>query len=198
MRERVEDLLLDMKDTSELMIDLAYSALFYGSKQIAQEVRTLEQDVDDTLLELQRAALDAVKQDALTTDEALVLLRVAQGAETFANSALEIADVVLRDVELHPVLRASIQESDSTITKVTLATTSEFVDQSLRDLELETDTGMRIIAVRRGRNWKSRVHGDFLLRADDLIVATGPHEAEEAFLARCDPSGLDEEEELPE
>ncbi|MCK4818456.1 potassium transporter TrkA, partial [bacterium] len=38
----VKELLTEMKDTSELIVDLAYSALKFDSEDMAQEVRELE------------------------------------------------------------------------------------------------------------------------------------------------------------
>ena len=180
---QAQDVVLEMKDTSELMVDLAYSSVFYGSEGIAKEVHELEEDMGELLTELQRRVLEAVRNDELTNDHAMVLLRVAQSAEIIANSALEIADVVLRDVGLHPGLKAAIRESDSMITKVNLAPASTMVGRSLRDLELETETGMRVLAVKRRGRWNSGVEGDFVLQADDLLIASGPLEAEEEFLA---------------
>lgn len=185
---RIEELLLEMKDTSELMVDLAYSAVFYHSQSIAKEVAELEEDVGEALTELQRLTLEAVAAGGLPVDTAMVLIRVAQGAEVIANSALEIADVVLRDVELHPVMAEAIRMSDSTITKVTLHPRSEFAGRTLRESEFETETGMRVLAVKRDARWRSGVDGDFRLEAGDLVVASGPQEAEEELLLRCDPS----------
>lgn len=178
-----QDLVLEMKDTSELMVDLAYSSVFYHSEGIAKEVLELEENMGDLLTDLQKRVLEAVRNDELTNDHAMVLLRVAQSAEVIANSALEIADVVLRDVELHPVLKAAIHESDSMITKVSLTPGSSMCDRTLRDLELETETGMRILAVKRGTRWHTGVEGDFVLHAEDLLIASGPLEAEAEFLA---------------
>jgi len=185
--DRVEELLLEMKDTSELMVDLAYSAVFYDSKSIAREVQELEEDVGEHLTELQRLTLEAVRDGQLDIGHALVLLRVAQGAEQIADSALEIADVVLRDVELHPIIRESIRESDTTITKTTLGPACPFVGRSLRESELETETGMRIIAVKRGRKWESGMDGDYVLQAGDQVIATGPWDAEKGFLEMAAP-----------
>ncbi len=186
-KERIEELLLEMKDTSELMVDLAYSAVFYHSQSIAKEVAELEEDVGEHLTQLQRLTLEAVEAGTLPVDTALVLIRVAQGAEVIANSALEIADVVLRDVELHPVLAEAIRTSDSTITKATIHAESEFAGKTLRQAEFETETGMRVLAVKRHARWQSGVEGDFRLEANDLLIATGPQEAEHEFLHRCDP-----------
>lgn len=185
--QRVEEILLEMKDTSELMVDLAYSSVFYDSQGIAHEVLELEEEVGEHLTEIQRLSLEAVRDGELSIDHAMVLLRVAQGAEVIANSALEIADVILRDVELHPVLAETIRESDSSVTKVNVAETSAYQQRSLGDLELETETGMRVLAVKRRGRWHTGVEGDFVLHAADLLVAAGPEEAIEAFLNAADP-----------
>lgn len=184
---RVEQIILEMKDTSELMVDLGYSSVFYDSEGIAREVLGLEEQMGTYLNELQRTSLEAVRDGELAVDHAMILMRVAQAAEVIANSALEIADVVLRDVEPHPVLAGAIQASDSAITKVTLAPASHYVDRALGDIELETETGMRVLAAKRKGRWHTGVGGDFVLRADDLLVAAGPAEAMESFLDACAP-----------
>jgi len=186
--KEVEDILLEMKDTSEMMVDLAYSSVFYDSEGIAHEVQELEEEMGEQLTLLQRRSLEAVQAGELDIDHALILIRVAQAAEVIANSALEIADVVLRDVELHPILSQAIQDSDSSITKVRLQAQSPLCGQSLRELELETETGMRILCVKRQGRWNSRVDGAFVLEADDLLIATGPLEAEEEFLSQAAPN----------
>lgn len=187
-RRSVEETVLRMRDTSALMVDLAYSAVFYDSKQIGREVLDLEEDMGESLTELQRGALEAVRDGGLDIGHALVLLRVGQSAEMMANAALEIVDVVLRDVDLHPVLAESIRESDSAVTKVTLAPESDLAGRTLRELELETETGMRVVAVKRDRRWHSKdVDGDFGLQAGDLLIAAGPEESEAAFRQRVEP-----------
>ena len=39
---KIESMLLELKDTSEFMIDLAYSSLLYNNVEIAEEVEFLE------------------------------------------------------------------------------------------------------------------------------------------------------------
>ncbi len=195
-RADTEKLLLEMKDTSELMVDLAYSSVFYDSTNLAQVVQELELEMGGYLLKLQQETLEAVRDGELEIDAALVALRVAQAAEVIANSALEIADVILREVELHPVLAETIRASDSAITKVIVHDDSQFVGPRLRETEMETETGMRILAVRRDDRWRSKIRGGFRLKAGDLVIAMGPEEAIPAFLTACDPTT--EQEELEE
>ena len=49
-QRNAKDILIEMKDTSELMVDLAYSALLTNSKAIAEEVAQYRNDADEDTL----------------------------------------------------------------------------------------------------------------------------------------------------
>ena len=50
----VKDILIEMKDMSELMVDLAYSAVLFNNKDAAEEVLTLENRLNSHFLKLQK------------------------------------------------------------------------------------------------------------------------------------------------
>ena len=101
-KKTVEDIVLEIKDKSELMVDLAYSSLIYDNKTIAKEVYDLEDLIDNLYQTIQKKTLEGVKNKDLSIDDALTVLRLAECSEKIADAALEIIDVELRDVELHP------------------------------------------------------------------------------------------------
>ena len=103
-----EDIVLEIKDKSELMVDLAYSSLLYDNKIIAKEVYDLEDQIDNLYNSLQRQTLEQVENKKLSVNDALTVLRLAETAEQIADAAQEIADVELRDVELHPILNKNL------------------------------------------------------------------------------------------
>ena len=45
----VKDILIEMKDMSELMVDLAYSAVLFNNKDAAEEVLTLENRLNSNM-----------------------------------------------------------------------------------------------------------------------------------------------------
>ena len=49
--------------------------------------------------------------------------------------------------------------------------------RSLKDLRLETETGMFVLAVQRGARWIYRPRGPFILRAGDRAIASAPRRA---------------------
>ena len=68
----VKDLLVEMKDTAELLIDLSYSAVLHGSPTIAHEVVELEHRMDV----LQMRARMSLMLAARSPDEAETLAPV--------------------------------------------------------------------------------------------------------------------------
>ena len=48
----VKDLLVEAKDASELMVDLAYAAVFFDDEKLAREVERLEERMDGHLRRL--------------------------------------------------------------------------------------------------------------------------------------------------
>jgi len=143
-----EDIVLEIKDKSELMVDLAYSSLLYDNKIIAQEVYDLENLIDNLFQKIQKDSLEGVKTGKLSVNSALTLMRLAQAGEEIADAAQEIADVELRDVELHPILKLSVRESDEILTKIQVNSKSILCGKTLGKLKLGSETGMMIIAMR--------------------------------------------------
>lgn len=174
--ERLGELLLDLKDTSELMVDLSYSSFLYDREEIAEEVFSLEDDVDRRNSRVQRAALEMHEAGEVTMDQALATIRLAQAAEVIADSAADISDAVLRDVETHPVFRMSVEESDVQIARVVVADGAALDGATLGEEHVATVTGLRVIAIRRGEDWLYGPGRKTVVQAGDVLVARGPDE----------------------
>ncbi len=173
-----EDLLVEMKDSSELMVDLAYSALLYNNSEIAEEIAELEEKMDKMNRHLQRKITDRTIRTK-DVNRALAYIRLGGSLEMIADAAFDIANVVLRDVEPHPILKMSVHESDAVVTKLTISSVSILNGKTLGELRIAENTGMWINAVKRGKNWIYGPERDTILKADDVIFASGPLEGEE-------------------
>ena len=57
----VKDLLIQLKDASELMVDLAYAAVFFNEDKLAREVARLESRMSEDLRELRATAMLAAR-----------------------------------------------------------------------------------------------------------------------------------------
>ena len=72
----VNELLLEMKNLSELMIDLAYSAALYNDKDLAEDVLALERRVD-TLAYLLDMEIMVASRDPKDAEAMVGITRVA-------------------------------------------------------------------------------------------------------------------------
>jgi uncharacterized protein with PhoU and TrkA domain len=187
LTEEIADLLADMKNISELMVGLAYSAATFHSNEIAQEVRNLEESMDRMKEELEILVIEAARGVTKRSNfaEFRGLLHIAWSSEILSDAAYEIADVVLRQIPLHSVFLASIEESDEIILKMEVKNPAIF-DRTLKELRIETRTGMFILAIRRhdGR-WVYNPAGSAVIKSGDLLIMRGPREGEVMMREIC-------------
>jgi len=183
MNETVaEDVVLEIKDKSELMIDLAYSSLLYNNKTIAEEVYDLENLIDDLYEKIQRDLLENVSKQEISVDSALIIMKLARAGEEIADAAQEIADVQLRDVERHPIITMSLKESDEVFTRVMVHPNSVLCGKTLGQLKLGSETGMTVIAMRHKNRWLYGPNKRTQIDAEDILFAKGPEDGEKHLM----------------
>lgn len=182
--DEAEELLLEVKDTSEIMIDLAYSSLIFQDKELAEEVLQLADHVKDLNGRLEEVTIERASQDR-DLDRAVTFIRISRAMEDIADSAEKIADVVLRDITVHPVLAESILESDTSIAREVIHRKSVLAGKKLRDTSLATGTGWFAIVVKRGNKWTIGPDGETVLEPGDTILARGPLESRGHLCRLC-------------
>ena len=164
-----------MKNMSELMVDLAYSAVLFNSKAAAEEVLALENEVNTMNYEIKKQSLVAARsyEDA---EKLTALLEIAEAAESIANAAKDLADIVITGFKPHPVFKMVMEESDKSIVRVVVDENSDLANNTLGDLLLVNRTGMRVIAIRRGSSWIYGPDKRTMLLPDDTLILKGTDE----------------------
>jgi uncharacterized protein with PhoU and TrkA domain len=175
--KKIIDMLVELKDTSELMMDLAYSSILFNSKELAQEVQMLEERMDNLHTEFELLVLARCIQPE-ESKHFLGLIRLGVVTEKIADAAAQIAAVVLRGLKPHPVLKLAIEEAEETVTLVHVSKKSPLVGKSLREAQIQEETGMWVLAVRRGDKW-IRPKPDTVIAVGDVLIASGYTEGEE-------------------
>ena len=175
--KKIASRLAYLKDTSELMIDLAYSSILFNSRELAEEVQTLEEHVDGLRTEFESLVLSSGFKPE-ESKNFLGLIRLGAAAEKIADAAAEIAEVVLRGLKPHPVLRLVIGEAEETVTRVRVSKRSSLVGKTLREAKIPEETGMWVLVIRR-RGKFMRPKPETVIRAGDTLIASGYAEGEE-------------------
>lgn len=168
----VKDLLIEMKDSSELIVDLAYSALLHNSESLAEEVLELEAKMDMLQIQARMNLLMASR----TTDDAKRLapvLGIVGATEKISDAAGEIATVVLGEMQLPGAIRAALPEAMEVLARATVIDDSAYVDRNLGEIDLETETGVRVIAIRADDKWVLNPEATTTIDAGDVLLLRG-------------------------
>jgi uncharacterized protein with PhoU and TrkA domain len=168
----VREILTEMKDTSEVIVDLAYAALVFDSQDMAEEVQHIERRMDTLLYNIRiKAMLSArTKRDA---EQLAGLLQVASSAEAISNAAGDIVNLLKYDSDKRPVLPIVLREAEEKIKSLTLADKSDMVNRTIEEMGVESETGMRIIALKRGKRWIYDPEANNRLKVGDILIVRG-------------------------
>ena len=131
----VRETLIQMKDISELMIDLAYSAALFNNRELAEEVMELEAKVDD-LVYLLNMNLMLAARDRYDAETLAGVAKVGSLTNAISDAAADIASLVLHDIGVHPVVREVFQRAEEHLARVVLSEGSILVGKTVDDLDL--------------------------------------------------------------
>jgi uncharacterized protein with PhoU and TrkA domain len=180
--ERAVDSLVLMKNMSELAVDLAYGSVLFGSDELAEEVVELEMEVDQLKSRFEAWILRAAARVEDPID-LRGLVHIATSTEVISDAAVEISEGVLRGLDTHVVVQEAVEESDEIIVRVTVEADSELDGTTIGDQAVKSETGMRVIAVRRPVDgpdeWTIQPGPSTELQADDVLLAKGTRSGSE-------------------
>lgn len=168
----VREALTEMKDLSEIMIDLAYSAALFHSRELAEEVLELEKRVDYLAYMLDMNAMLAAR-DAEDAESLIGVATVAAATDKISDAAADIATIVLKEIGIHPIVREAFEKVEERLARAEVNPASILVNKKLGDLELAAKIGVDIIAIRRRKEWIIDPSEDEAILEGDVLIARG-------------------------
>jgi uncharacterized protein with PhoU and TrkA domain len=182
--DRAVDLLIEMKNLSELAVDLAYSSLIYGNEEVALEVVYIENVLDNMKFEVEKLILSASRK---FEDPSILIpiIEIVHCSERIADGAREIAEVLLNRMEVPEIFKEAMRRTGEILMMVTVGENSPLHNKTLKETRIESNTGMHIIGIKRENEWITRPTANTAIFAGDILIAKGPREAEKDLLELC-------------
>jgi len=177
--QKIVDALVELKDTSELMLDLAYSSIILNSPELAREVQELEEHMDELHTRFELLVLSSGFAPEESKDF-LGLIRLGVVTEEIADAAAKLGEVVLRRLKPHPILKLAVEEAEETVTSAQVSERSVLNGKTVKEARIADETGMWILAIKRGKKW-IRPKPTTRIEAGDILIASGYAEGEEDF-----------------
>ncbi|MCX8153565.1 MAG: potassium channel protein [Candidatus Bathyarchaeota archaeon] len=168
----VRELLLEMKNLSELMIDLAYSAALFNDRDLAEDVLELESRID-TLAYLLDIEIMIAARDAKDAESLIGVSTVAAAADKISDAAADIAAIVTRKIGVHPIVGEIFEKVEERLMKATVKEGSVIIGKKIGELKSSIKMSVDVIAIRRSKDWiinPSKTERIFL---GDVLITRG-------------------------
>ncbi len=165
-------MLSEAKDSSELMVDLAYAAVYFGDPQMAEEVEELEDRLSELVHDMRALCVLAVRSPR-DADAMASVLQVISSIERIGNTAVDIAHIISHRLGIPSELIADLSEAEEVSHRVLIRDGSHFAHRVLADFELPVAVGMRVVAIHRERDWITDVGGNEILVPGDVLFLHG-------------------------
>jgi uncharacterized protein with PhoU and TrkA domain len=169
----VRELLVEMKNLSELMIDLAYSAALYNDKELAEDVLALEAHIDTLGYLLGIELMIASRGDPKDAQTMVGISTVAAATDKISDAAADIAAIVTRDIGVHPIVGSIFERVEERLIKATVKEDSSIAGKRIDKLDLAARMGIDIIAIRRNKDWIINPKGTERLFPGDTLITRG-------------------------
>ncbi len=166
------DLLLEMKNLSELMIDLAYSAALFNDKELAEDVIELESRID-TLAYLLDMEIMIAARDAEDAEALIGVSTVAAATDKISDAAADIAGIVTHNIGVHPIVGEIFEKVEERLMKATVKEGSVIAGKQIDELDLAARMGVDIIAIRRNKDWIIDPEDDEKVFRGDILITRG-------------------------
>ncbi len=160
-----QDLLVTMKESAELVVDLAYLYAFEDLPKIKTLILSTEDKIDKLQYELIEEVLRLFKQDMIGKKTLMAYLRMADSFEEIADAAIKIAFGVSARHKPYTILEEVVDDSSEALDYIPVTKDSPYVGKTVKEAEY-LDDFMQILAVRQKGQY-------FLFPKDDAKIKAG-------------------------
>jgi uncharacterized protein with PhoU and TrkA domain len=175
MEHNVKDTFEEMKNLSELMLDLGYSSVFFKNKDIAREVLLLYEHLKELEENLYLHLLAASRGSS--KEKLIGIIEIVESTAFVGRAAKNLSELVIKGAALHPIIREALAQTDETITKAPVGRNSVLAGRTLGETKLGSELAIKIIAIRReksGKKWIFNPGKNTETRNGDILIAVGP------------------------
>ncbi|MDD5417611.1 MAG: hypothetical protein PHW96_01850 [Candidatus Nanoarchaeia archaeon] len=160
---------------SELMMDLSYSSLFLNDKNLSKHVKELFED----FVSIETETLKLMFKVKINDAERLALMDFLEYIKDYANAAMNVSR--LAGNSLPSIVKEILSETDERVVAVTIPKNSFLENKTIGSVKVMTNTGLKIISVKRGNKWFFNINKSFRFKSNDFIIGAGTLASNELF-----------------
>ncbi|MHA1412517.1 MAG: potassium channel family protein [Promethearchaeota archaeon] len=196
----LKEIMREMKQNIDLMIDLAYSAIKFGSKDLAEETYKIEKRIHELTFLLNMQIIQTNAGGVKEAKKLEPIIVMGYSIDKISDALADIAQVVNINSDITQFTTLFWDYVPEPIVKVTVNKGCDFIGQSRADVHFRSKHGVDLIAILRNNKFIFRKN-EKILDGDVLIVKGEKEPLRELKVKCCDSEkfsfDLEKEEEEP-
>jgi len=169
----LKDIIREMKQNIDLMIDIAYSAIKFGSKELADETYKMEQRIHELTFLLNFQIIQAHPGGSKEAKQLEPVVVMGYSIDKISDALSDIARVIYinNDISYFIQLFSDLSYVPEPIVKIVVNESCSFIDQLRKDIHFRSIHGVDLIAIRRKKKWLFETDEKVLL--NDILIVKG-------------------------
>jgi len=156
------------------MIDLAYTAIKFGSKEIADEAYKIENRIHELTFLLNLQIIQTQAGGLKDAKELEPIVVMGYSIDKISDALSDIARVVYLNNDISEFTQLFWDKVPEPIVKVKINKTCEFIGKERRKIHFRSKYGVDLIAIRRKGMWL--FEKDEQIQLDDFLIIKGEKE----------------------
>ncbi|MFX1392797.1 MAG: potassium channel family protein [Promethearchaeota archaeon] len=167
----LKDILREMKQNIDLMIDLAYSAIKFGSKELADETYKIEQRIHELTFLLNTQILQTRPRGFEEAKKLEPIVVLGYSIDKISDALSDIAHIVYVNADISQFTKLFWDIVPEPIVKITIKKNCQFIGKSRKEIHFRSKHGIDLIAIRRGDKW--HFSKDDKVFENDILIIKG-------------------------
>lgn len=179
----LKDILREMKQKIDLMIDLAYSAIKFRSKELADEAYKIEQRIHELTFLLNTQIIQSRPRGFEEAKKLEPIIVLGSSIDKISDALSDIARVVYVNTDISQFAQLFWDIVPEPIVKINANKDCEFIGQYRKDVHFRSKHGVDLIAINRGDKWL--FSKDEMVLENDILIIKGEIQPIKDVKARC-------------
>lgn len=167
----LKEILKQMKQNIDLMIDIAYSAIKFGSKELADEVYKLEQKVHELTFILNFQIIQTRTGGFKESKRLEPVIVMGYNIDKISDALSDIARVIYINSDIQEFTQLMWEVVPEPIVKLNVNKDCKFIGERRKDVHFRSKHGVNLIAIRRNDKWF--FNKDERIQGGDILIIKG-------------------------
>jgi uncharacterized protein with PhoU and TrkA domain len=179
-RKNLKEILILLRDFSQLMVQLGYAAIMEESVELAKEALRVKSYIRDLDYDLRKEALMVARLSKYSKSDIpqiANILQIGVAIKEMSDGVDDLIEIAIRDVGVHPVIQMAYTRKDIRTMRFEVEADSKLNGKELKELDIDPKSECKTIAVRRKSEWFCDPQPKMKIKEGDVLIVEGRNDS---------------------